>query len=94
MLCAVLWTGKLAYENFIQDEVPATSAGSAVGVPGEWQFEPLGDQPFLQSSYFRFFITLGVMFIGLLCIRVLCEAAIVLLRAANDLHDWKTKGKD
>ena len=81
-------------QNFIQGDIPATTAASAIGATGEWQFEPLGDQPFLQSTFFRFLISVGAMFVGLLCIRVVCEAAIVLLRAANDLHDLKTQGKD
>ncbi|MCH5372484.1 MAG: DUF4282 domain-containing protein, partial [Planctomycetes bacterium] len=88
VLCSILWTGKLAYENL----VPAAPPAAEIGTRGEWQFEPLGEQPFLQSTFLRFVFTVSAVLVGLLCIRVGCEAAVVLLRAANDLHDLKSKG--
>ena len=86
----ILWMRKLAYVSFLEAEVPETATvATASEVTVEWQFEPLAGQPFLESPFFRFLVSVGAMFCGLLCFRVMCEGAIVLFRAANDLHDLK-----
>ena len=99
----ILWSGQLLYDYCIPAEPAANAAttniqilgANATGIEpsaettGQWQFEPLDGQPFLQSHVLRLLARLTALFVGLLCIRVVCEAAIVLIRAATDLSELK-----
>ena len=94
---ALLWSSQLVYETFIQGEVvgapDATEASADTPSSDGWQFQPLADQPFLQSQLFRLLVTLAGIFVSLLVMRVFCEAAIVLFRSAIDVHDLKQQRK-
>ena len=93
ILGLLIGVATLGYETFLQEETASAEPLAAEESQGRWEFEPLADQPFLKTKLVHFFWQASLLCIGLLVVRVLCEAAVVLLRAATDLHEWKSQTK-
>ncbi len=86
LAAAALATLIFSYELFIQPSMPAP--GPRTG-QGEWQFQPIAGQSFLQHRLLAFALWTAVTMLVILVLRVLFELIIVFFRVSGDVVEFR-----
>jgi Domain of unknown function (DUF4282) len=74
----------LGYDFIVQPAIPTPEPKTSAG---QWEFQPLNSQPFLQARLVVFSLYSSLVCLAILCIRVCCELVLIFFRVGGDLTE-------